>query len=195
MSKEKSEQQKAKELRDVANIFATWDADAKAARYKSDRAGAERVIRHGLERAAKAVPLMNESEQSYSLRSYEPKSSHPAAGNALHYLREQHIGLHKEAISHHQDWLVRELMGEEGGFFKDYLALANECNRWADKLAATKRQRQARGEAKEKFASILQRNPSIDLTREEWADLCHTSADTISKLAAYQNLTRNKRKQ
>ena len=124
-----------KNLRDIANIFKGWSSDAEKGKYKNNEAEAEKIIRDGLEKAADLMPLINSLKGKYILQDRDPELNNAIPYNALCHLEVRYINQDEERIDRHVRLLVNNLIKQEPlGYLQDYLALAKELNRWAEKL-------------------------------------------------------------
>lgn len=134
-------QKKAKKLHDVAAIFHAWETATKEGEFKDDRDAATKLIQEGMKKAASIVPLINEMVSQYELLDHDPNPPHKSPHTALHFLKQKHIGIDQGAISRHYEWLIKQVSGEEpGGFIGEYVLLAGEMIRWAERLETEKAQ-------------------------------------------------------
>ena len=190
-----SNDQKIKHLRELAAIFRDLKKHADEGTYKDDAAGAWKLIIDGLDKGAQALKVLNDLRSEYGLCPEYPELNYSSGDIPLNFIEEKRAGKMSDEMQFNVESLVKEITGQLSyDCIWDYLALANDLDRWADNISKNKSKRQPKGGLKKSFLSIIERNRELNLTREELAKLCDTTPNTLSQLPEYKEWSRKRKR-
>ena len=180
----------AKELRELAQIFRQWQKERD--KHSMTEPAARKLVEKGLRRAAGAWPLISRAQSEFGLLSLEPQANLPTASNALRFVEEEKVGKNTDAIKRHRDFLVEEITTGSGSFLKDYLALANELDRWADVLESRKPAHIPDGWLDEKVEELIKQYHPTKLLAKHMAAIIMLEAGPLGYIITENKIRKTK---